>query len=57
MLHTMDYEGRDDINNWLLRAYSVLGLVTISSGFLLFWASSAWVRPSKGQKRASTVLN
>lgn len=45
MLHTMDYEGRDDMNNSLLRAFSVLGLLTISSGFALFFASSPWFRP------------
>lgn len=50
MLHTMDYEGRDDMNNNLLRAFSVLGLLTISSGFLLFWASSSWAKPSKKQR-------
>jgi uncharacterized iron-regulated membrane protein len=39
MLHTMDYEGRDFIGNWLLRAFSVFGLVTILSGFSLFIVS------------------
>lgn len=37
MTHTMDYAGRDNFNNWLLRAFSVFGLVTILSGFLLYW--------------------
>jgi len=37
MLHTMDYENRDNINNWVLRICSVLGLVTILSGFLLYF--------------------
>jgi hypothetical protein len=36
MLHTMDYEGRDNFNNWLLRAFSAFGLITIASGFLLY---------------------
>jgi hypothetical protein len=36
MLHTMDYAGRDNFNNTLLRAFSILGLTTIGSGFLLF---------------------
>ncbi|PRY35002.1 hypothetical protein CLV58_11585 [Spirosoma oryzae] len=44
MLHTMDYEGRDDINNGLLRAFSVLGLLTISSGFALYFVSSPGLR-------------
>ncbi len=39
MLHTMDYRTRDNISNWLLRAFSILGLITIMSGFALFWVS------------------
>lgn len=39
MLHTMDYQGRDNISNWLLRAFSIFGLFTISSGFILFFVS------------------
>jgi hypothetical protein len=40
MLHTMDYAGRDNFNNTLLRAFSILGLTTIGSGFLLFVITS-----------------
>lgn len=52
MLHTMDYEGRDDINNNLLRAFSVLGLLTISSGFALYFISSPQLRskPKAGRQ-------
>ena len=39
MLHTMDYQGRDNLSNWLLRAFSIFGLFTISSGFILFFVS------------------
>ncbi len=39
MGHTMDYKGRDDFNNWLLRIFSAFGLVTILSGFVLFWVT------------------
>ena len=39
MLHTMDYAGRDNISNWLLRAFSILGMVTVASGFALFFIS------------------
>ncbi len=39
MLHTMDYAGRDNISNWLLRAFSILGMVTVASGFTLFFIS------------------
>ncbi|SDJ81962.1 PepSY-associated TM region [Catalinimonas alkaloidigena] len=40
MLHTMDYAGRDHIGNWVLKGFSVLGLVTILSGFVLFFLTS-----------------
>jgi hypothetical protein len=39
MVHTMDYAGRDDLNNWLLRAFAVFGLATLASGFALFFAT------------------
>jgi uncharacterized iron-regulated membrane protein len=39
MLHTMDYQSRDNIGNWLLRAFSIFGLLTIASGFTLFFIS------------------
>lgn len=37
MLHTMDYATRDNINNWVLRIFSLLGLLTVLSGFALFF--------------------
>jgi hypothetical protein len=40
MLHTMDYQGRDDFNNLVLRAFSVFGLLTVLSGFTLFVLTS-----------------
>jgi len=40
MTHTMDYEGRDDFNTIVLRAFSLLGLITVLSGFLLWYVSS-----------------
>ncbi|MEP0987074.1 PepSY domain-containing protein [Ekhidna sp.] len=39
MMHTMDYETRDNFGNWLLKAFSILGLITVLSGFLLFGVS------------------
>ncbi|MES2796345.1 MAG: hypothetical protein V4683_10280 [Bacteroidota bacterium] len=39
MMHTMDYQTRDNLSNWLLRAFSIFGLFTISSGFVLFFVS------------------
>ena len=40
MLHTMDYQSRDNLGIWLLRAFSIFGLLTIASGFTLFFISS-----------------
>ncbi len=37
MLHTMDFIGRDDINNWALRIFSGLGMLMLVSGFLYFF--------------------
>jgi len=47
MLHTMDYQSRDHFGNILLRIFSVFGLITILSGFLLFYYSSR----SKNKRR------
>lgn len=44
MLHVMDYDTRDNINNWILRGFSILGLLTILSGFTLFYQSSRTIR-------------
>jgi hypothetical protein len=40
MFHTMDYAGRDDFNNWLLKILSTFGLLTVLSGFILYVVSS-----------------
>lgn len=40
MIHTMDFETRDDFNNRLVQVFSVLALVTVLGGFLL-WALSS----------------
>lgn len=44
MFHTMDFKQRDNINNYLLRGFSVLGILTILSGFTLFFISSPMLR-------------
>lgn len=51
MLHVMDFEGRDHIGNWLLRIFSVLGLLTVSSGFILFFSTSSGSL-AKAQRRS-----
>ncbi len=40
MTHTMDYNTRDDFNTTILRAFSLLGLITVLSGFVLWYISS-----------------
>jgi len=50
MLHTMDYQGRDDFNNWLLRLMSVFAMATILAGFVLFVATSRPYRRWKGKR-------
>ncbi len=39
-LHIMDYVDRDNFNSWLLRAFALLGIITIASGVLLFFISA-----------------
>lgn len=43
MTHTMDYESRDNFNTLLLRSFSLLGLLTVLSGFVLWYVSSPTV--------------
>ena len=51
MLHTMDFQGRDNFNNYLLRAFSILGVVTVLSGFALFFVSSRMLRRLSSKRR------
>ena len=44
MTHTMDYEGRDNFNTIVLRVFSLLGLITVLSGFLLWYITSPSIR-------------
>ena len=44
MTHTMDYQSRDNFNTIILRAFSLLGLITVLSGFLLWFTSSPTIR-------------
>lgn len=44
MFHTMDYAGRDNFNNWLLKILSIAGLCTVVSGFVLYVISSNTLR-------------
>ncbi|MGK0414402.1 MAG: putative iron-regulated membrane protein [Polaribacter sp.] len=51
MTHTMDYEGRDNFNTIVLRAFSLLGLITVLSGFLLWFTSSQTIRKINKSKK------
>lgn len=55
MLHTMDYDGRDNFNNYILRGFSVLGIITILSGFLLFFVSSKFFRKLINGKKTTRL--
>lgn len=48
MLHTLGFEDRDNINNYFLRVFSLLGIVTIFSGFTLFFVSSRIFKRQRG---------
>ena len=49
MLHIMDYETRDNVNNWLLRGFTLLAFTTVLSGAWLLW----FAFPRKRRKAAS----
>ncbi len=53
MTHTMDYEGRDDFNNLILRIFSLLGLITVLSGFVLWYISSPTVFRMKSRLKSN----
>ncbi len=52
MLHIMDYKERDNFNNWLIRIVSLLGVVTVFSGYYLFYLTSSIGRPSRKKSPA-----
>lgn len=47
MLHVMDFESRDNINNYVLRGFSILGFITVASGFALFFATVHFKRKKR----------
>ena len=50
MLHTMDYSTRDHITNWILRIFSTFGVLTIFSGFYLFYRTSPTIKKYRKRK-------
>ena len=51
MLHTMDYQGRDNFGHWILRAFSVFGVVSVLSGYWLWWRTSSVRRRLRQHKQ------
>ncbi len=55
MLHTMDYQGRDNFNTWLLWFATCFSLASVMSGFWLWWRSSRlrsrWRRAARQRKQ------
>jgi hypothetical protein len=56
MFHIMDYETRDDINNIILQILSVLGLITVLSGYVLFVATSPLLRRRRRRLATSQAM-
>lgn len=49
MLHIMDYDTRDNVNNWLLRGFTWLAVLTAISGAWLLWFVFPRRRRSAGE--------
>jgi len=50
MFHIMDYRTRDNFNHLLLQSFSLFGLLTVLSGFVLWAVTSPTLR---GRRRKS----
>ncbi len=53
MLHTMDYQGRDNFNHWVLKVASLFGIVTVLSGFGLWFKTSRMFQRRSNQTVAA----
>jgi uncharacterized iron-regulated membrane protein len=51
MMHIMDYRGRENFNNWIIRIMSLLGLTTVISGYYLWYLTTPLL---ESQKKAIT---
>lgn len=49
MLHITDFKSRDNINNWALRILSALGIVTLLSGYLLYFITIKKTKKNQGE--------
>ena len=55
MLHIMDYQTRDNFNSSLLQIVSIMGLVTVLSGFALASVTSPRLRRMFGKSRPESI--
>ncbi|MDA8020219.1 MAG: PepSY domain-containing protein [Thermoanaerobaculia bacterium] len=55
MFHILDFEARDDFNHWLLRIMSLLGVVTVLSGFALFVVTSKPMVERRGRRARDSL--
>lgn len=55
MLHTMDYQGRDNFNHWPLQVASLFGVSTVVSGFGLFITRTRWFRRRRRRRNRAAV--
>lgn len=49
-LHIMDYETRSDVNNWLLRVATILGVTTAATGLWLTYFSFGFLQRRPGRR-------
>ncbi|NOX37593.1 MAG: PepSY domain-containing protein [Calditrichaeota bacterium] len=47
MLHILDFKERENFNNWILRILSLLGLITLASGYVLWAVTTPLFRRQK----------
>lgn len=57
MLHTMDYQGRDNFNSWVLRSFSIFGVATVLSGYWLWWRTSRFRRTLRRSRQGHSNSN
>ncbi len=54
MLHTMDYQGRDNFNHWLLTIAAAIAVLTAASGLVMWVTRAPWRRRGKREQSSTT---
>ncbi len=52
MFHTMDYNERENFNNWLIRIVSIFGLLSVGSGYYLWILTTPLLNNAKKNTRS-----